>query len=144
MLAGFPLQMSGISASAGPQLVEHATYAGIAGLSVAAQGQVYDGLIFLGYPLHPAKQIEKRRVEHWAKLSPPALFVQGTRDALYDLDVLKSELPRIPSPLTLHVVEGGDHSFKVPNSFGKSQEDAWKEVELAITTRITKATYGKS
>lgn len=111
---------------------------------VAAQGESCQGLIFLGYPLHPAKQVDKRRVEHWAGLSCPVLFVQGTRDTLCDLDVLKSELPRISVPVALHVVDGGDHSFKVPKSTGKSQQDVWKEVELAITAWIAKTTHGQS
>ena len=104
---------------------------------VVAQGEPCQGLIFLGYPLHPAKQFDKRRVEHWAGLSCPVLFVLGTRDALCDLGLLKSELPRISAPVTLHVVEGGDHSFKVSKSAGKSQQDIWREVDLAIATWIT-------
>lgn len=103
---------------------------------VVAQGESCDGLIFLGYPLHPAKQPGKLRVEHWPKLPRPVLFVQGTRDALCELDVLKAELPRIPASVTLHVVEGGDHSFKVAKSVGKSQEDIWREVALTMTAWI--------
>ena len=111
---------------------------------VVAQGDPCRGLIFLGYPLHPAKQVVALRVEHWTKLSCPVLFVQGTRDALCDLDVLKSQLTRIPGPVTLHIVEAGDHSFKVPKTGGKSQQDIWKEVDLAIATWITKTSHGKS
>lgn len=109
---------------------------------LAAQGESCDGLIFLGYPLHPANQVDKLRVEHWANLSCPVLFVQGTRDALCDLDVLKAELPRIPAPVTLHVVEGGDHSYKVPKSVGKSQQDIWQEVLTAITDWVMKTHHG--
>jgi len=111
---------------------------------LAAQEQACDGLIFLGYPLHPAKQADKLRVEHWASLSSPTLFVQGTRDPLCDLDVLKAELPRIPAPVTLHVVEGGDHSFKVPKSVGKSQDGVWQDVGTAVTIWIKKSNHGQT
>jgi predicted alpha/beta-hydrolase family hydrolase len=111
---------------------------------LAAQGQACDGLIFLGYPLHPAKQIDKQRMEHWANLPSPVLFVQGTRDALCDLDVLKAELPRIPAPVTLHVVEGGDHSFKVPKSLGRSQDGVWQDVGTAVTVWIKKTNHGQT
>lgn len=103
---------------------------------LAAQGESSQGLIFLGYPLHPARQVDKLRVEHWARLSCPVLFVEGTRDALCDLDVLESELPRIPAPVTLHLIDGGDHSFKVPKLAGISQGDVWSEAASAITSWI--------
>jgi predicted alpha/beta-hydrolase family hydrolase len=105
---------------------------------VAAQGDSCQGLIFLGYPLHPPKRTDSLRVGHWAKLSCPTLFVQGTRDALCDLDLLKFQLQQIPTTAVLQIVEGGDHSFSVPKSSGKSQQDIWGEMELAITSWITK------
>jgi predicted alpha/beta-hydrolase family hydrolase len=111
---------------------------------VAAQGESCAGLIFFGYPLHPAKQFDKRRVEHWANLSCPVLFVQGTRDALCDLDALKAELPRIRTPVTLRVVGGGDHSFKVPKSIGKSQDGVLLEVGMAVTDWIRKTNHDRS
>lgn len=111
---------------------------------MTAQGEACDGLIFLGYPLHPAKQVDKLRVEHWAKLSSPALFVQGTRDALCGLDVLKAELPRIPASVTLHTVDGGDHSFKVAKSIAKSQEDVWQEMVASVTQWITKTQHSQA
>ena len=57
-------------------------------------------------------------------------------DSLCDLDLLKSNIPAIPAPVTLHVIEGGDHSFKTPKSGGKSQQDVWREIGLAITQWI--------
>ncbi|HYE34375.1 alpha/beta family hydrolase [Methylocaldum sp.] len=111
---------------------------------VAAQGEACRGLVFLGYPLHPAKQHDKLRVEHWSGLVCPVLFVQGTRDALCDLDVLKPQLPRIPGPVTLQIVEGGDHSFKVPKSNGKAPQGIWQEVALAVTSWIARTNHGKS
>jgi len=103
---------------------------------VAAQGEPCQGLVFLGYPLHPPKRPDALRVGHWAGLSCPALFVQGTRDSLCGLDLLKTQLPSITAPVALHAVEGGDHSFKVPKSAGKSQEDIWWEMDSAATAWI--------
>jgi len=111
---------------------------------VAAQGEPCDRLVFLGYPLHPPKRTDSLRVEHWAGLSCPLLFVQGTRDSLCGLDLLKSELPRISSPVALHIIEGGDHSFKAPKSNGKSQQDIWREIDWAITSWITNTCHGES
>ena len=56
----------------------------IASLAVA-HGLDCDGLVFLGYPLHPAKQTNKTRTEHWPDIHCPTLFLQGTRDSLCDL-----------------------------------------------------------
>lgn len=94
---------------------------------LVAQGVACDGLIFLGYPLHPAKRPEKKRAEHWGGINCPLLFLQGSRDGLCDLPILRLELNRLSSPRVLHVVEGGDHSFKVPRSTGRSTGQAWAE-----------------
>jgi hypothetical protein len=100
---------------------------------LAAQAEACAGLIFLGYPLHPAKQPHKLRVDHWPGLHCPVLFVAGTRDSLCDLDTLKAHLPVIPGPVSLHIVEGGDHSFKVHASLGKDQAAVWNEAASAIS-----------
>jgi predicted alpha/beta-hydrolase family hydrolase len=106
---------------------------------VVEQGEPCQGLVFLGYPLHPPKRSDSLRVGHWAGLGCPVFFVQGTRDPLCDLDLLKSQIPAIPAPVALHVIKGGDHSFKVPKSVGKSQQDVWREIGLAITRWIGKS-----
>lgn len=71
------------------------------------------GLIFLGYPLHPAGKFSQIRDEYLLPLRLPMLFVQGTRDALARMDLLQDTLGQIRDYTTLHWVEGGDHSFKV-------------------------------
>ena len=95
---------------------------------VVAKGEHCDGLIFLGYPLHPAKQTEKLRVEHWTNISCPVLFIEGTRDPLCDLELLKIEIKRFPAPTSLLVIEGGDHSFKVPKNLGRMGEEVLADV----------------
>lgn len=111
---------------------------------VVSQGEACSGLIFLGYPLHPARQADRRRVAHWSGLSCPVLFVQGTRDALCDLNILESELPKIQAGAALHIIEGSDHSFKTPKSSGKSAEDIWTDVNSAIVSWVKKITDGES
>lgn len=99
----------------------------VASLAVA-DGLECAGLIFLGYPLHPPKQPEKARTEHWPAIPCPTLFLQGTRDSLCDLALLESSLPLLAGPATLKVIEGGDHSFKVPKSLQRSQESIFEEM----------------
>ena len=65
-------------------------------------------VVFLGYPLHPPKRPEKLRAEHLPRIGCPMLFIQGTRDALCDLALLREVLKRVHSPVVLHVIEGGD------------------------------------
>ncbi len=101
---------------------------------IVAKGEQCNGLIFLGYPLHAAKQTEKLRVEHWADITCPVLFVEGTRDSLCDLEQLKSEIKRIPAPTNLYIIEGGDHSFKVPKSVGIDQEKIFSDVKQEVIT----------
>lgn len=89
-------------------------------------------LIFLGYPLHAPGKKEKLRDTHLYEIEIPTLFFAGTRDQLCDLDLLKGVLSRLKAPRDLEVVEGGDHSFNVPKTFGVSQEEVYERMLRAI------------
>src|SRR5436309_5462597 len=104
---------------------------------VAAAGAPVRGLVFLGYPLHPAGRPEALRADHLPALPVPMLFVQGTRDTLCELDRLRSLLGRVPRA-TLHTIEGGDHSFRVPRRTGRVDTDVWAEV-VSITAHWLRA-----
>lgn len=99
----------------------------IASIAVA-EGLPCNGLIFLGYPLHPPKQPEKARIDHWPNIRCPSLFIEGTRDSLCDLDLLRSALPKLRGPSTLITVEGGDHSFKAPKSMHSDPDAVYGHV----------------
>ena len=90
------------------------------------------GLVFFGFPLHPPKQPATKRGDHLAKVTQPMLFLQGTRDDLADLKLLKPICKKLDKIATLHIIEGADHSFRVLKSSGKS--DAEILHELAHTT----------
>ena len=99
---------------------------------LAAAGAPIHGLLLLGYPLHPAGKPDALRADHLAAIRVPILFVQGTRDALAGLDLLRPVLAPLPRA-TLHLIEGGDHSFKVPRRSGRSDEDVRRDIAGAIT-----------
>ena len=84
-------------------------------------------LVFLGYPLHPAGRPDALRADHLPRVAAPMLFVQGTRDALCDLELLRPVLAGLPRA-RLHVVEGGDHSFRVPRRSGRDDADVLDEI----------------
>lgn len=99
---------------------------------LAAGGEPCDGLVYLGYPLHPARQPDKMRDQHLGAIQAPMLFLEGTRDPLCDLDLLRPVLARIGDHASLHIVEGGDHSFDVPRAAKRSVESVHAEIALAI------------
>jgi predicted alpha/beta-hydrolase family hydrolase len=102
---------------------------------LAAEGYPCAGLVFLGYPLHPAGKTERaaERAAHLPRIKAPMLFIQGSRDALCDLALLRPALAPLGARATLHVIEEGDHSFKVPRRTGRTTEEVWDEV--AATAR---------
>ena len=71
------------------------------------------GLVMFGYPLHPSGKPDKLRIDQFPDLAIPALFLQGTRDKLADLDLLKLHLNDYAGAATVQVIEGADHDFKV-------------------------------
>jgi predicted alpha/beta-hydrolase family hydrolase len=89
-------------------------------------------LVFFGFPLHPPKRPGTKRAEHLEKVKQPMLFLQGTRDELADLSLLRPICAKLGALATLHVIEGADHSFHVLKKSGKT--DAGVLRELAETT----------
>jgi uncharacterized protein len=80
------------------------------------------GLVFLGYPLHPPGRPDKLRSEHLGDIRAPMLFVQGSRDAFGTPDELRAALAGAKTAADLCVVDGGDHSFKVPKRSAMTQD----------------------
>ena len=91
-------------------------------------------LVFLGYPLHAPGKKDQLRDAHLYQITIPMLFFAGTRDTLCDLNILENVLDRLQARWDLEVIEGGDHSFKVPKSHPVSQQDIYQEMlDKAIT-----------
>jgi predicted alpha/beta-hydrolase family hydrolase len=90
------------------------------------------GLVFLGYPLHPPKQPDSKRAEHLYDIDLPMLFLQGTRDDLADLDLLRPIVDALGSRTTMHVVDGADHSFKMLKRSGREQDEVLDEIADAV------------
>ena len=90
------------------------------------------GLVFLGFPLHPPGRPGDSRAEHLAQVHVPMLFLQGERDDFADPTLLKPVIKRLGARATLHLVEGGDHSFHVLKRSGRTDVDVMSELVDAI------------
>ena len=99
---------------------------------MAAEGTPVDGLLLLGYPLHPAGRPHRLRDGHFDAITSPCLFVQGSADKLCEPALLKVCLPRLAGAATVYWVEQGDHSFKVPARSGASAADVQAGIHAAI------------
>jgi predicted alpha/beta-hydrolase family hydrolase len=108
---------------------------------LAAEGYPCAGLVFLGYPLHPPGKTDRLRKEHLPRISVPMLFIAGTRDPLSRFDLLEATLDEIGERASLHVLEGGDHSFKVPKASGRSPAEVSREI-LDVIVRWLKGVSG--
>ena len=97
---------------------------------LAASGDDVDGLLFLGYPLHPAGRPQQLRAAHLPRIAAPMLFLTGTRDALCPLETLRPILAGLPRA-TLHVVEDADHSFAVRKKSGRTAGEVMEELIAA-------------
>lgn len=90
------------------------------------------GLIFLGFPLHPAGKPSIDRAKHLADVKIPMLFVQGTRDDLAHLDLLRPILNSLGALATLHLLKEADHSFHVLARSGRKDAEVNDEACDAI------------
>jgi predicted alpha/beta-hydrolase family hydrolase len=86
------------------------------------------GLAFFGFPLHPAGKPSADRAEHLADVKIPMLFLQGTRDTLAELSLLKPVVKGLGGRATLHLAEGADHSFHVLKSSGRNDGEVLAEI----------------
>jgi uncharacterized protein len=77
-----------------------------------AEGVDAAGLVLVSYPLHPPGRPEKLRVEHFAALDRPCLFVSGTRDAFGTPEELEEATAAIPGAVTHRWIEGKDHALR--------------------------------
>jgi predicted alpha/beta-hydrolase family hydrolase len=86
------------------------------------------GLAFLGFPLHPPGAPGDKRGDHLAAVKVPMLFLQGTKDEFAGLDLLKPLIRRLGRKAKLHLVEDGNHSFRVPAKTGRKEADVLAEL----------------
>ena len=99
---------------------------GRAASMLAADGFDCDGLLLLAYPLHPAGQPEKLRDAHLPRIRVPVLCINGTRDALCERGLMDRTAKN--GSWRMHWLEGADHSFHVPKSSGRTDEQVMEEV----------------
>jgi len=101
---------------------------GRAASMMAAKGFECDGLLLFAYPLHPAGQPEKLRVDHLKDIRVPVLAFSGTRDALCTPALMENALETVTAPWTMRWIEGADHSFHVLKSSGRNDAQVLEEV----------------
>jgi predicted alpha/beta-hydrolase family hydrolase len=100
------------------------------------------GLVFLGFPLHPAGRPETTRAAHLIKITIPMLFVQGTRDELATMSLLDPLVAQLAPRATLHSIADADHSLHVPARTGRKDPEvraaalqamvAWMDAVIAM------------
>ena len=95
---------------------------------IAAKSPTFGGILLYGYPLHAPGKSDQPRFEHLQAIQSPMLFFQGTRDNLCKLDALEPILAHLKPLARLHIIEGGDHSFKVLKRLKRSEDEIFKEL----------------
>ena len=90
------------------------------------------GLVFLGFPLHPAGQPSTERAKHLFDVQIPMLFLQGTRDSLADLPLVQSVCKDLGPRATLKLFQDADHSFHVPARTGRKDPEVLAELLDAL------------
>ena len=105
--------------------------------SLASAKEALDGvkgIAFFGFPLHPAGAPATERGEHLERVAAPMLFLQGTRDKLAELSLLRPVVERLGSRAMLHVVEGADHGFDVLKRSGRTSAEVLEELAGTAAT----------
>ena len=107
-----------------------ATHLAAADTDAAANG--INGLVLLGYPLHPPGKPDQLRAAHLVKIRVPMLFVQGSRDPFGTSAELQPVVDRLKADVTLYVIENGDHSLVPPKGGPRSVDQVYSDVQDTI------------
>jgi predicted alpha/beta-hydrolase family hydrolase len=99
------------------------------------------GLVFIGFPLHPAGKPSAERAEHLHNVLTPMLFLQGTRDELAKLELLQPLVDRLGARATLKLLQDADHSFHVPARTGRKDAQVRAEMLDALAAWIDEAIH---
>jgi predicted alpha/beta-hydrolase family hydrolase len=120
---------------AGSTILIGKSMGGRIGCHVSLEERV-DALVCLGYPLCAMGDRTRLRDEVLRALNTPILFVQGARDPLCPLDLLERVRVDIKAPNLLHIVEGGDHSLRVPKRHLQRKSETQEDVDRKILKTI--------
>ena len=90
------------------------------------------GLVFLGFPLHAPNRPSRDRAAHLEQVPVPMLFLQGTRDDLAEIGLIREVTGELKNRATLHEIEGADHSFEVRKSSGRTSAEVREELAATI------------
>jgi uncharacterized protein len=101
------------------------------------------GLVFFGFPLHPAGRPSTERADHLDRVGLPMLFLQGERDKLAELSLLRPICARLGRRATLHEIAGADHGFHVPKSSGRSDADILDQLARTVATWASALARGR-
>jgi uncharacterized protein len=94
------------------------------------------GLVFLGFPLHPAGKPSDQRGQHLFSVKVPMLFLQGSRDQLADLGLLNPLVKRLGQGAVLKLFPEADHSFHVPARSGGSDAQVRDQIADSIAAWV--------
>jgi predicted alpha/beta-hydrolase family hydrolase len=86
------------------------------------------GLVFFAFPLHPAGKPSDTRAEHLSAVTIPMLFLQGTKDALAELDLLQPVVAGLGPRAALELIDDADHSFHVPAKTGRRDAEVLAQI----------------
>jgi predicted alpha/beta-hydrolase family hydrolase len=112
---------------------------------VAAKGELAAarGIVFLGFPLHPAGKPGTERAAHLRDVEQPMLFAQGTRDALAELTLLRPVLEALGSRARLHLEDDADHAFHVRKKSGRDDAAVIESLADGVKTFVLEVGSGR-
>lgn len=114
--------------------------------SLAASGSplpAVRGIVFFGFPLHPAGKPVTDRAEHLSRVTIPMLFLAGTRDRLSEPELLQPVCKELGEKATLHMLDTADHSFKVLKRSGRSEAEVLEELAGVVADWVGRACADK-
>ena len=88
------------------------------------------GMVFFGFPLHPAGNPSIERAAHLSAITVPMLFLQGSRDKLADPSLIAKVVDKIRGEI--HLINQADHSFHVPKRLGRTDDEVINEIGNAV------------
>lgn len=104
--------------------------------AVAEHGLQCKAMLLCSFPLHAAGKPSIERAAHLQNITPPMLFLNGTRDKLSDQNLLNQEVAKLDSKHQIHWLETGDHAYKILKRTRTLSTDIYQEAAQAARSFI--------
>jgi predicted alpha/beta-hydrolase family hydrolase len=105
---------------------------------IVAAGMKVEGIVCLGFPLHPSGKPNQQKADALFRVIAPMLFIQGARDPHCRIDRLTALLKTVGAPTRLRVIEDCGQGLNLIRRSERTPEQVRTDIAQSVEAFIQK------